>query len=146
MLVETELSIQTTENTPTQPLNMRKIIVTRHSGSELFIFCVGGFVFIRTTHPHLFGAAFSKDTQMHLFICSNYCLKKKNNRILMGLFTFIHPFSGNCCFYGHGGWWRLVLGIHPTTRMFSCWRCSWRICILNQVTVWRQFNLDATSM
>lgn len=40
--VETELSIQTTENTPTQPLNLCKIIVTRHSGSELFIFCVGG--------------------------------------------------------------------------------------------------------
>lgn len=73
-------SRQTPENTPTQLLNMRKIIVTRRSGSELFISCVGGFVFIRTTHPHLFRASFSKETQMHLFILSNYSLKKKGKK------------------------------------------------------------------
>lgn len=65
-------SRQTTANTPTQPLQMCRIIcsflVVRFSFN-----CVGVFVFIRTTRIHLSRAPFTKEKQRHLFILSNYC-------------------------------------------------------------------------
>lgn len=65
-------SRQTTANTPTQPLQMCRIIcsflVVRFSFN-----CVGVFVFIRTTRIHLSRAPFTKEKQRYLFILSNYC-------------------------------------------------------------------------
>lgn len=89
-------SRQTTANTPTQPLQMRRIIrsflVVRFSFN-----CVGVIVFVRTTHIHLFRTPFSKEKQRHLFILSNYCFlyieKKDVNGFICTYFLVIAAVS-----------------------------------------------------
>lgn len=63
-------SKQTPANTPTQPLQMCRII--RSFLVVRFLFnCVGVFMFIRTTRIHLSGPLFQRETKAR-FIPSNY--------------------------------------------------------------------------